>query len=112
MKIQIDLPVHDNTGYGELHADGFDNTPDLCPVCEYELNGLTARLHPLGYVHAALQEGDTGPTCLDKAIEKLLADPRNAWITIAEHIAKAPSKHPAATIRAALTTLARIARNA
>lgn len=111
MRIQIDLPDFDDPGHREYDTDGYAYAPGACPVCEYELNGLTARLHPLGYVHAEQQDGETGPTCLEQAIEKLLTDPRNAWLTIAEHVAKAPSKHPAATIRAALTALARIARD-
>ncbi|HEY5834930.1 hypothetical protein [Streptomyces sp.] len=109
MKITLDLPEYDNPGHREQHADGYDNTPGLCPVCGYELRQMTARLQPIGWVHAQLDDDETGPTCLEQAIEKVLADPRAAWLSIAQHVAKYPSRHNAATIRAALTNLAAIA---
>ncbi|MBL6280130.1 hypothetical protein JMF97_28610 [Micromonospora fiedleri] len=40
------------------------------------------------------------------------AFPRAAWIAVAEHIAAAPSRHRAATVRAALWTLAALLREA
>lgn len=39
------------------------------------------------------------------------AFPRAAWIAVAEHIAAAPSRHRAATVRAALTALAAMLRD-
>ncbi|NLU77807.1 hypothetical protein HCA58_05225 [Micromonospora sp. HNM0581] len=38
--------------------------------------------------------------------------PRAAWIAVAEHIAAAPSRHRAASVRAALWTLAAMLREA
>lgn len=111
MKITLDLPEYDNPGYREVQADGFDNTPGLCPVCGYELRKLTARLEPLGWVHAEvdIDNGESGLTCLEKAVQQLTQDPRAAWLTVARHVAKYPSKHSASTLRAAITELAKLA---
>jgi hypothetical protein len=111
MKITLNLPEYDNPGYREVQADGFDNTPGLCPVCGFELRNITARLDPLGWVHAEVDtdNDETGPTCLEKAVQQLTQDPRAAWLTVAQHVAKRPHRHSAATIRAALTNVANLA---
>ena len=109
MKIQLDLPEYNNPGHCEYEVDGFDHRANPCAGCGDELYGLTVRMLPFGWLHAEAIEDNEGKTCQEKAVEKLLADPRNAWVGVARHIAKYPSKHSVSTLRAALTELAHIA---
>lgn len=102
MKITLDLPEYDatdaflgidpETGAPQGHAD--------CDGCGQELSGAVVKLVPLGWLHA---DG-----CLQRAVDKLRdLTARDAWLTVAQHVAKYPSRHSASTIRAVITELAK-----
>jgi hypothetical protein len=93
MKITLDLPEAEYTGDGGRDEDGAPiGFPD-CEQCGGELYGTVVKLATVGWLHAG------------ECVDKTLADPTAAWKTIAQHVAKYPSKHSAATIRAVITNL-------
>ncbi|MYZ37507.1 MULTISPECIES: hypothetical protein [unclassified Streptomyces] len=103
MKVQLDLPEFRVEQYTH-HENGNVTDEGLCAGCGLERYGLMAKLHPVGWLHAEDEDGN--PTCLQKAIDKLTApDPATAWTTVARHVAKYPSRHDAATIRAVIREL-------
>lgn len=105
MKITLHLPSYTTTG----DEDGYTTAADgVCAGCGHDRYGPMARLHPFGWLHA--EDEDGGVTCLQKAIDSLAApDMTTAWTTVALHVAKYPSRHDAATIRAVLRELAKLA---
>jgi len=109
MKITLDLPEYQNPGHCEYAVDGYDHVTKLCAGCGDELYGLTVRLLPYGWLHAEREEDNEGRTCQELAVEKLLADPRTAWVSVGKHVARYPSKHTSATVRAVITELAKLA---
>ncbi|MFD9249570.1 hypothetical protein [Streptomyces bottropensis] len=93
MKITLDLPEREYTGDNGRDTDGAPiGFPD-CEQCGDELYGTVVKLTPIGWLHAG------------ECVEKALADPKTAWANIARHVAKYPSRHSAATIRAVITNL-------
>lgn len=112
MKITLDLPEYDNPGHREYETDGYDHIAGLCAGCGHELFGLTVRIHPHGFLHAEKEEDGDGRTCQERFVEKLLADPATAWLTIARHVAKYPSKHNTSAIRTVITALVKLAETA
>lgn len=109
MKVTLDLPEANVSGHPGYEPDGSLSSGAPCVGCGEELYGLIVRLHPLGWLHAEAIEDNEGKTCQEKAVEKLLADPRAVWIGVARHVAKYPSKHGVATLRAVITELAKLA---
>ncbi|MCX5229709.1 hypothetical protein [Streptomyces sp. NBC_00233] len=101
MRITLDLPdfTLDDTDPNDPHFN-----PGLCAGCGNERWGRMARLHGTGWLHTQTDD-DTEPTCRQKALDNLQTNPLSAWQTIALHIAKYPSRHDAATIRAVLRHL-------
>lgn len=99
MKITLNLPEIDTdsiTGI-DYETGAPDPAPD-CTMCGQELTGTAVKLLPYGWLHA---EG-----CLQKLVDSLgRIGPQAAWLVVAQHVAKYPSKHPASTIRAVLTEL-------
>lgn len=105
MKIELNLPefTADSSGY-----DGPDYNPGLCAGCGFERYGLMVQLIPFGWLHA--EDEDGGVTCLQKAVDSLASpDMTAAWIAVGQHVAKHPSKHSTATVRAVITELAKLA---
>lgn len=109
MKITLVLPEYDNPGHCESEVDGYDHRTGLCAGCGDELYGLTVRMLPLGWLHAEREEDNEGKTCQERAVESLLADPRTAWLSVAKHVARYPSRHSTSTLRAVLTELTKLA---
>jgi hypothetical protein len=109
MKITLDLPERDYSSHPGYEPDGSLSSNAPCAGCGEELYGLIVRLHPHGWLHAEREEDSDGKTCQEKAVEKLLANPRTAWVAAARHVAKYPSKHSTATLRAVITELAKLA---
>lgn len=106
MKIELHLPefTADSSGYM-----GPDYNPGLCDGCGNERYGLMAKLLPFGWLHA--EDEDCEVTCLQKAVDSLAApDMTGAWVAVAQHVAKYPTKHSAATIRSVISELAKVAR--
>jgi hypothetical protein len=112
MKITLDLPEYDNPGHREYEVDGYDHRANLCVGCGDELYGLTVRIHPHGFLHAEKEEDTEGRTCQEEFVEKLLADRKAAWLTIARHVAKYPSKHSTSAVRTVITELVKLAETA
>jgi hypothetical protein len=108
MKITLDLPEADVSGHPGYEADGSLSSGAPCAGCGEELYGLIVRLQPYGWLHAEAIEDNDGKTCQEKAVEKLLTDPRTVWAVVAKHVAKYPSKHGVATLRAVITELAKL----
>lgn len=92
MKITLDLPDREYTGDNGRDEHGAPNGFPDCTQCGDELYGTVIRFAPVGWLH---------PACLEKAV----GDPEVAWKTIAEHVAKFPSRHSASTVRAVITEL-------
>lgn len=109
MKITLDLPERDYRGHPGYEPDGSLSSNAPCAGCGDELYGLVVRLLPYGWLHAEREEDAEGKTCQEKAVEKLLADPRTAWLVVARHVAKYPSKHGVSAIRTVITELAKLA---
>lgn len=109
MKITLDLPEYKNPGHCEAEVDGYDHSTGLCAGCGDELYGLTVRMLPLGWLHAEAIEDNEGKTCQELAVEKMLADPRTAWVSAGKHIARYPSRHSTSTLRAVITELVKLA---
>lgn len=107
MKITLDLPERDYDGHPGYERDGSLASNAPCAGCGEELYGLTVRLLPFGWLHAEREEDAEGKTCQEAAVEKLLADPRTAWVAVARHVAKYPSKHSTAALRAVISELAK-----
>jgi hypothetical protein len=93
LKITLDLPDREYTGDNGRDIHGAPNGFPDCEQCGDELYGTVVKLTTIGWLHAG--------ECVDKA----LTDPTTAWKTIAQHVAKYPSKHSASTIRAVITNL-------
>lgn len=105
MKIELNLPefTADSNGYA-----GPDYNPGLCDGCGFERYGLMVQLVPVGWLHA--EDEDGAVTCLQKAVDSLAAPNMTAaWIAVGRHVAKHPSKHSTATVRAVITELAKLA---
>ncbi|MGW2740539.1 hypothetical protein ACWC4D_40900 [Streptomyces sp. NPDC001288] len=103
MKITLDLPeftVDPTDGHGDPYYD-----PGVCVGCGYERSGTMAKLVPHGWLHTEPpHEGET--SCLQKVIDGLpQIGPRAAWLAVGQHVAKYPSRHSTATIRAVITEL-------
>lgn len=109
MKVTLDLPEADASGHPGYEPDGSLSSNAPCAGCGEELYGLIVRLHPLGWLHAEREEDSQGKTCQELAVEKLVADPRTAWPAVGRHVAKYPSRHSTATLRAVITELANLA---
>lgn len=107
MKITLNLPevtLSASDGYGDPYYD-----PGVCAGCGYERNGTMAKLVPHGWLHTE-PEREGEKSCLQKVVDGIgqNADrfgPRTAWATVAQHVAKYPSRHGASTIRAVITEL-------
>ncbi|WNI19123.1 hypothetical protein [Actinacidiphila sp. ITFR-21] len=112
MKVTIDLPERDYSGHPGYEPDGALASNAPCAGCGEELYGLAVRMLPFGWLHAEREEDAEGKTCQEAAVEKILADPRTGWLAVAAHVAKAPSAHSAATIRAVITNLTAMANGA
>ncbi|MER6249437.1 hypothetical protein [Streptomyces griseorubiginosus] len=107
MKITLDLPeytVDPSDGHGDPYYD-----PGICAGCGSERAGVMVRLAPHGHLHATPpHEGEQ--SCLQKVVDGIAENalrfgPRAAWSSVAEHVAKYPSRHSASTIRAVITEL-------
>jgi hypothetical protein len=107
VKITLDLPeftLSDSDGYGDP-----DYHPGVCAGCGYERSGTMVKLVPFGWLHTE-PEHEGEKSCLQKVVDgiektALAIDPVTAWKTVAQHVAKYPSRHSASTIRAVLTQL-------
>ncbi|MFC8267775.1 hypothetical protein ACFUIZ_18890 [Streptomyces cinereoruber] len=101
MRITLDLPEYDASDSALNGIDPETGAPNSFPDCDYcgeELSGTAVKLIPFGWLHA---EG-----CLQKAADGLTRiGPRTAWLTVAQHVAKYPSRHSASAIRAVITEL-------
>lgn len=93
MKITLDLPERQYEGDNGRDEHGAPNGFPDCDQCGDELYGTVVKLAPVGWLHA------------DGCVEKALADPKTAWKTIAQHVAKYPSRHSTSTIRSVITEL-------
>lgn len=106
MMIQLSLPefrLDPGDGYMDPSYD-----PGLCAGCGDERYGLMVKLAPVGWLHAEDEDGEV--TCLQKAIDAFATpDPKRAWVGVARHVAKYPSRHSASTLRSVITTLADLA---
>lgn len=107
MKITLDLPeftVDPSDGYGDPYYD-----PGVCGACGYERTGTMAKLAPHGWLHTEpAHEGQQ--SCLQQVVDAMQKNawnigPRAAWVAVGQHVAKYPSRHSAATIRAVITNL-------
>jgi hypothetical protein len=107
LKITLDLPeytVDPAEGYADPYYD-----PGECAGCGHERSGVMVKLAPHGYLHAEPpHEGEK--SCLQKVVDQvernaLQFGPRAAWSSVAQHVAKYPSRHSASTIRAVITEL-------
>lgn len=112
MKITLDLPeftVDPADGHGDPYYDAGD-----CAGCGYERSGVMVKLVPHGWLHTEPpHEGEK--SCLQTVVDgiqtaALAIDPQTAWKTVAQHVAKYPSRHSASTIRAVITELLKPAR--
>ncbi|MFI8792632.1 hypothetical protein [Streptomyces sp. NPDC055105] len=103
MKITLDLPEYKvDTGEGDL--DPYYD-PSICAGCDSERSDIMAKLVPFGWLHT-VPEHEGAKSCLQKAADSLgQIGPQAAWLVVAQHVAKYPSKHSASTIRAVLTEL-------
>ncbi|MGQ4351950.1 hypothetical protein [Streptomyces drozdowiczii] len=104
MKIILTLPTFE----AALDDDGYTTaTSGVCAGCGDDRYGYMARLHPVGWLHAENEDGEL--TCLQKAVNSLVtSDASAAWVSVAQHVAKYPSRHDAATIRSVLRELANL----
>ena len=108
MKIELNLPVFRAEQY-EYPETGIVTDEGVCAGCGDERYGLMAKLVPFGWLHA--EDEDGGVTCLQKAIDSFVTpDPAHAWLAIAKHVAKYPSRHGVSTLRSVITTLAGLAK--
>ena len=105
MQITISVPDYDWTGNG-YHVD--DEVPE-CTMCRYPIEAASVRLPGIrGHVHA-----DPESPCLQQAVKHIEDQVEaNAWLAIAEAVAKAPHRHSAATVRATIQNLAALAAGA
>ena len=101
MKITLDLPEYDASDYNLTGIDPETGAPNGfpdCARCGQELSGTAVKLLPFGWLHS---EG-----CLQKVADTLAQiGPRTAWLIVAQHVAKYPSRHSASAIRAVITEL-------
>lgn len=101
MRVTLDLPEftitpEDHNGYEE--GTGAPLPFADCDFCGEERSGVMVKLVPFGWVHA---DG-----CLQKLTDQLSQiGPRAGWTAVAQHVAKYPSRHSAATIRAVIEQL-------
>ncbi|NUS82724.1 MAG: hypothetical protein HOY75_08220 [Streptomyces sp.] len=103
MKITLDLPemtIDPSDGYGDPYYH-----PGVCGHCGEDKSGTMAKLVPFGWVHTQpAHEGEK--SCLQTVVDGLpQIGPRAAWMVVAQHVAKYPSRHSASAIRAVLTEL-------
>jgi len=103
VKITLDLPeytVDPSEGYADPYYD-----PGTCGGCGYERSGVMVKLVPHGFLHAEpAHEGEK--SCLQKVVDNLPGiGARAAWLSVAQHVAKYPSRHSASTIRSVITEL-------
>lgn len=107
MKITLDLPeltVDPSDGYGDPYYH-----PGVCAACGYDRSGVMVKLAPHGWLHT-VPEHEGEKSCLQKVVDgiqknALAIDPKTAWATVAQHVAKYPSRHSASTIRSVITEL-------
>lgn len=103
MKITLDLPeitLTGSEGYGDPYYD-----PGVCASCGYERTDTMVKLLPFGWLHT-VPEHEGEKSCLQKHVDNLQEiGPRAAWLVVAQHVAKYPSRHSASAIRAVLTEL-------
>jgi hypothetical protein len=111
--IAIKLPVLHGTS--ALDDDGED-IERVCPLCG---NGISypqpfsfgePDTKPVDRVVLSSRFGTVHADCYPARLQRM--EVREAWVTVAEDIARRPTKFTAAEVRAALTALARIAREA
>lgn len=106
MKIELNMPEFRVEQFGYA-ADGSLTDEGLCAGCGDERYGLMAKLAPVGWLHA--EDEDGGVTCLQKAIDAFVTpDPARAWLSVARHVAKYPSRHTVSTLRSVITMLANL----
>lgn len=100
-RTSITLPVVDYSehGYQEIDTGAWVHVEDHCACGERLADGDQIRYRADRPMHLA---------CYRTAVESLAV--RSAWVAIAEDMARAPSRHNAATVRAVLENLARLAR--
>lgn len=113
--VTITMPV--TYGTSAVDEDGED-IKRMCSLCG---NGINYAQSPFGF-DEPVDEPPTDRVVLSSTFGTVHADcypkrlhtmeTREAWVTIATDIARRPSVHTVAEIRAALTALARIAREA
>lgn len=100
MKITLDLPEYldfDKYPGFDPETGAPEPGPD-CDLCGEELSGTVVTIVPYGRIHT---EG-----CLQTLVDGLQnIGPQAAWLVVAQHVAKYPSRHSASTIRAVLTEL-------
>jgi hypothetical protein len=107
MKITLDLPEFDASDASVTGRDPETGAPegfDDCALCGEELSGTAVKLLPYGWLHAE--------KCLQAAVDRTQGAYSTAWLTVAQHVAKYPSRHSATTIRAVLQNVTRIAGRA
>jgi hypothetical protein len=110
VKITLDLPevtLPGSDGYGDPYYH-----PGVCAGCGYERSDTMAKLAPYGWFHNDGNGEGHGeePSCLQETVDRLAKnaleiDPHTAWKTVAQHVAKYPSRHSASTIRSVITEL-------
>jgi len=113
--ITIKLPILDGTP--ALDDEGED-TERVCSLCGkgiafYESSGDIfgdPATKDADRVVLSDRFGTVHADCYPKRIQRM--EVREAWVTVAGEIARRPSAYTAAEVRAALTALARIAREA
>lgn len=103
MKITLDLPeftVDPSDGGGDPYYH-----PGVCASCGDERTGTMAKLVPYGWLHTEPpHEGEK--SCLQTIVDNLpQIGARAAWLVVAEHVAKYPSRHSTSAIRAVITEL-------
>jgi hypothetical protein len=102
------LPVRD----GETKHSGLgDQEPRHCRLCDRDIEAgptgwLTLEGPPADKVIVSASMGTVHAECYLAEVQTMST--KDAWVVIAQEIAKRPSKHTAAEIRAALTALTRI----
>ncbi|MFF1574822.1 hypothetical protein ACFVWR_18945, partial [Leifsonia sp. NPDC058292] len=107
VKIALDLPeftVDTSVGYADPYYD-----PGTCASCGYERSDTMAKLVPFGWLHT-VPEHEGEKSCLQKVVDGIQknawgVDPSTAWKTVAQHVAKYPSRHSVSEIRAVITAL-------
>ncbi|MFB8242024.1 hypothetical protein ACFC58_36365 [Kitasatospora purpeofusca] len=85
---------------------GHDDTEPDCTMCHEPISDESSLRLPgiRGHVHASPDR-----TCLRSAVLDIEAQAERAWLLIAEVVAKLPHRHSAATIRATIQNLSRLA---